>query len=120
MPEKFAVIYLKFKQRGQTIGYFVKNANGIANCEDPDQTAPRGAVRSGSALFAQTYLSENLGSLWYLGRKKTAPFSQLQETGILMTRLINFYCLCLVITLMQYTCISLVKVLHLFSLETKE
>ena len=24
-----------------------------------------GAVWSGSALFAQTYLSENLGSLWY-------------------------------------------------------
>ena len=35
--------------------------NGIANSEDPDQTAPLGAVWSGSALFAQTYLSENLG-----------------------------------------------------------
>ena len=45
MPENFAVIYLKFKQRGQTLGYFVKkNANGIANSEDPDQTAPLGAV----------------------------------------------------------------------------
>ena len=30
---------------------------------DHDQTAPLGAVWSGSALFAQTYLSENLGSL---------------------------------------------------------
>ena len=40
-----------------------KYANGIANSEDPDQTAPLGA--SGSALFAQTYLSENLGSLRY-------------------------------------------------------
>ena len=30
---------------------------------DPDQTAPRGAVLHGSALFAQAYLSENLGSL---------------------------------------------------------
>ena len=38
---------------------------GIANSEDPDQTAPVGAVLSGSALFAQTYLSENLGSLRY-------------------------------------------------------
>ena len=28
--------------------------NGIANSEDPDQTAPLGAVRSGSALFAQS------------------------------------------------------------------
>ena len=40
-----------------------KDADGIANCVDPDQTAPLGAVWSGSALFAQTYLSENLGSL---------------------------------------------------------
>ena len=40
-----------------------KDANVIANSEDPDQTAPIGAVWSGSALFAQTYLSENLGSL---------------------------------------------------------
>ena len=34
----FAVIYLKFKQKGQTLVYFV----GIANNEDPDQTAPLG------------------------------------------------------------------------------
>ena len=32
-----------------------KDANGIANSEDPDQTAPLGAVCTGSALFAQTY-----------------------------------------------------------------
>ena len=39
-----------------------KDANGIANSEDPDQTAPL----LGSALFAMTYyLSENLGSLRY-------------------------------------------------------
>ena len=36
-----------------------KDANGIANSGDPDQIAPL----SGSELFAQTYLSENLGSL---------------------------------------------------------
>ena len=35
----------------------------MANSVDPDQTAPLGAVWSGSILFAQTYLSENLGSL---------------------------------------------------------
>ena len=35
-----------------------KDAEVIANSVDPDQT-----VWSGSALFAQTYLSENLGSL---------------------------------------------------------
>ena len=66
-PEIFAVIYLKLKQRGQTLSVFCRNgANGIATSEDPDQTAPEeGAVWSGSALFAQTYLSENLGSLRY-------------------------------------------------------
>ena len=41
------------------------NAAGMANSVDPDQTAPRGAVWSGSALFAQEYLSENLESLRY-------------------------------------------------------
>ena len=40
-----------------------KDAKGIANSVDPDQSAPL-AVWSGAALFAQTYLSENLGSLW--------------------------------------------------------
>ena len=42
------------------------NADGMANSVDPDQTAPLGAVWSGSALFPQAYLSENLGSLRYL------------------------------------------------------
>ena len=39
------------------------DADGMANSVDPDQTAPLGAVWSGSALFAQAYLFENLGSL---------------------------------------------------------
>ena len=39
------------------------DADGMANSVDPVQTAPLGAVWSGSALFAQAYLSENLGSL---------------------------------------------------------
>ena len=38
-----------------------KDAEGIANSVDPD----KGAVCSGSALFAQTCLSENLGKLRY-------------------------------------------------------
>ena len=42
--ENFAIIYLKFKQRVLILGYFVKDANGIANSEDPDQTVPLGAV----------------------------------------------------------------------------
>ena len=41
------------------------DADGMANSVDPDQTAPLGAVWSGSALFAQAYLSENLRSLRY-------------------------------------------------------
>ena len=41
------------------------DADGMANSVDPDQTTPLGAVWSGSALFAQAYLSENLESLRY-------------------------------------------------------
>ena len=39
------------------------DADGMANSVDPDQTAPLGAVWSGSALFAHNCLSENLGTL---------------------------------------------------------
>ena len=42
-----------------------EDAEGIAHSVDHDQTAPLGAVWSGSALFAQTCLSENLGKLGY-------------------------------------------------------
>ena len=41
------------------------DADGMANSVDPDQTAPLGTVWSGSTLFAQAYLSENLGKLRY-------------------------------------------------------
>ena len=37
----------------------------MEDSEDPDQTAPLGAVWSGSALFVQTCMYENLGSLRY-------------------------------------------------------
>ena len=43
-PENFAVIYLKFKQRQNLLIFRLIDANGIANSEDPDQTAPLGAV----------------------------------------------------------------------------
>ena len=36
-----------------------KDADRMANSVDPDQTAP-----VGSTLFAQTHLSEYLGTLW--------------------------------------------------------
>ena len=42
------------------------DAEGMANSVDPEQTAPL----SGSALFAQAYLSENLGSLQYTYKPK--------------------------------------------------
>ena len=35
-----------------------KDADGMAKSVDPDQTAPSGAVWSGSALFAEPYLSQ--------------------------------------------------------------
>ena len=52
------------------------DADWIANSVDPDQTAPLGAVRSGSALFAQAYLSENLGTLQYFPLYKAAVLNQ--------------------------------------------
>ena len=48
-----------------------KDAEGIANSVDPDQTAPLGAVWSGSALFAQICLSENFGTSRYFGSSQT-------------------------------------------------
>ena len=36
-----------------------KDQGGMANSVDPDKTAPLGAVWSGSAQFAQNYLSQN-------------------------------------------------------------
>ena len=49
----------KIQTKRPNLKVFCQNyANGIANSEDPDRTAPLG---SGSALFAQTYLSEKLG-----------------------------------------------------------
>ena len=51
------------------------DADGMANSVDPDQTAPLGAVWSGSALFAQAYLSEDLGSLRYVSSSSATYFS---------------------------------------------
>ena len=41
-----------------------KDAGEMANKVDPDQTAPSGAVWSGSTLFAKTCLFNNLEPLW--------------------------------------------------------
>ena len=42
-----------------------KDAGGMANSVDPDQTAPGAEVWTGSALFPKVCLFKILGSLWY-------------------------------------------------------
>ena len=42
--KKFAVITLKVEQDGVSLVMHPKDAEGIANSVDPDQTAPLGAV----------------------------------------------------------------------------
>ena len=59
---KFLVLILKFEQCGSTVVMHPKDADGIAKSVDPDQTASRSSL-TGSAFFAQTYLSESLGPL---------------------------------------------------------
>ena len=55
---------LKIQEKRPNLWVFrQKDANGMANSGDPDQTAPLGAVGSGSALIAQTHVSENIGLL---------------------------------------------------------
>ena len=55
------LIILKFDWYGVM---HINNADGMANSIDAHQTALLGAVWSGSTLFAQSCLSENLGTLW--------------------------------------------------------
>ena len=43
-----------------------KDADGMANSVDPDQTASSEAVWSWSALFAETYLSQYIEFVWYV------------------------------------------------------
>ena len=46
-----------------------KDADGMANSVDPDQTASSEAVWSWSALFAETYLSQYIEFVRYTERK---------------------------------------------------
>ena len=71
---KFAVLTLKVEHDGFSLMH-PKDAEGIANSVDPDQSAPLGAVWAGSALFAQTCLSENLGKY----RRKFPKYSDIQN-----------------------------------------
>ena len=62
------------------------DADGMANSVDPDQTAhqtaPLGAVWSGSALFAQACLSENLRSLRYKIMRKQYNLSHVKRKTV--------------------------------------
>ena len=46
-----------------------KDADGMANSVDPDQTASSEAVWSWSALFAETYLSQYIEFVQYFWQK---------------------------------------------------
>ena len=79
-PRKFVVITLKFWTMLLYLRVTCPNdAYGMANSVDLDQTASLGAVWSGSALFAQAYLSENLGSLWYEAKRVCEAESEAQR-----------------------------------------
>ena len=67
------------------------DADGMANSVDPDQTAPLGAVWSGSALFAQAYLSENLGSLRYL-KDRVFQIIRYKQKASLRSGVVNDEC----------------------------
>ena len=49
-----------------------KDADGMANSVDPDQTASSEAVWSWSALFAETYLSQYIEFVRYIVKDKDA------------------------------------------------
>ena len=63
------------------------DADGMANNVDPDQTAPLGAVWSGSTLFAQTCQSENLGSLWYMLQEFSKLCGDTEQLMMLLERI---------------------------------
>ena len=54
----------------------------MANSVDPDQTAPRGAVWSGSTLFAPTCVSENLYLTLYSVSSHIEVAKQVQSSGL--------------------------------------
>ena len=58
-PQTIAIIVLKIEKNWCNITLMhPKDAGGMANGVDPDQTASSEAVWSWSALFAETYLSQ--------------------------------------------------------------
>ena len=56
-----------------------KDADGMANSVDSDQTASSEAVWSWSALFAETYLSQYIEFVGYLECKNSVKFTVLNS-----------------------------------------
>ena len=66
-PQTIALIVLKIEKKWCNIVLMhPKDADGMANSGDADQTASSEAVWSWSALFAETYLSQYIEFLRYL------------------------------------------------------
>ena len=66
-PQTIAIIVLKIEKVWCNIALMhPKDADGMANSVDPDQTASSEAVWSWSALFAETYLSQYIEFVRYL------------------------------------------------------
>ena len=64
-PQTIAIIVLKNRKVWCNIAWMhPKDADGMANSIDPDQTASSEAVWSWSALFAETYLSQYIEFVW--------------------------------------------------------
>ena len=67
-----------------------KDADGMANSVDPDQTASSEAVWFWSALFAETYLSQYIEFVWYVQvRKKFAQISYNYELTLYIMAIIT-------------------------------
>ena len=59
-----------------------KDADGVANSVDPDQTASSEAVWSWSALFAETYLSQYIEFVRYPAIKRGFPYLERPQISI--------------------------------------
>ena len=59
--DSLIILILRFEQVSSTPYEMSQKCDRMANCVDPNQTAPLGAVWSGFTLFAQVCLSQNLG-----------------------------------------------------------
>ena len=84
------------------------DADVMANSVDPDQTAPLGAVWFGSALFAQAYLSENLGSFYGSFTMKLCFQNNGVDPGPVRSRLIWVCAVCLELSVQKLRIITVV------------